>query len=36
MLLRLDAEGLRGCLAEMNELPDLPPEFGQVPVLFQS
>jgi len=36
MLLRLDAEGLCGRLAEMKELPDLAPEFGQVPVLFVS
>jgi hypothetical protein len=36
MLLRLDTEALCGCLAEVKELPDLPPEFGEVPVLLQS
>ncbi len=33
MLLRLDSVLFCRCLAEMKELPNLAPEFGQVPVL---
>jgi len=34
VLMRLDAVLFRRGLAEMNKLTDLPPEFGQIPVLI--
>ena len=34
MLMRLDVMLLRGSFAEMKELPDLPPELGQIAVLI--